>query len=223
MAHKGSREAFFSLRSRYAPSLRKGCFWLCSPGTCFRLFLGILGPKGPNNSCQGPSRSQNNGNLAQSRQGKKSIKIHFSVGRLKGASRKVCSLPRKFVFLGFRGREPGMSPEFRRDVPDTGRVRKVCEKKKVHAHFSAPIKTGWFLAVIGKSEPIFGKGMRRSTFQWKKGVFSEKGWGTSVNQGFCKDFYRKGNSVKRFGPFTEPPDSENWKVAVLIPFPKITS
>ena len=26
--------------------------------------------------------------------------------------------------------------------------------------------------------------------------------------GFGKDFYRKGNSVKRSGPFTEPPDSE---------------
>ena len=25
-----------------------------------------------------------------------------------------------------------------------------------------------------------------------------------MNQGFGKDFYRKGNSVKRFGPFTEP-------------------
>ena len=44
-----------------------------------------------------------------------------------------------------------------------------------------------------------------------------------MNQGFGKDFYKKGNSVKRFGPFTEPPDSENWKVAVLIPFPKISS
>ena len=41
----------------------------------------------------------------------------------------------------------------------------------------------------------------------KKGVFSEKGGGNSVNQGFGKDFYRKINSVKRFGPFTEPPDS----------------
>ena len=29
-----------------------------------------------------------------------------------------------------------------------------------------------------------------------------------MNQGFGKDFYRKGNSVKRFGPFIEPPDSE---------------
>ena len=43
----------------------------------------------------------------------------------------------------------------------------------------------------------------------KKGFFSEKGGGKAVNQGFGKDFYRKGNSVKRFGPFTEPPDSEN--------------
>ena len=44
-----------------------------------------------------------------------------------------------------------------------------------------------------------------------------------MNQGFGKDFYRKGNSVKMFGPFAEPPDSENLKVAVLIPFPKISS
>ena len=60
-------------------------------------------------------------------------------------------------------------------------------------------------------------------FLVKKGFFSEKGGGNSVNQGFGKDFYRKGDSVKRSGPFTEPPDSENWKVAVLIPFPKISS
>ena len=44
-----------------------------------------------------------------------------------------------------------------------------------------------------------------------------------MNQGFGKDFYRKGNSVKRFGPFSELPDSENCKVAVLIPCPKISS
>ena len=40
-----------------------------------------------------------------------------------------------------------------------------------------------------------------------------------MNQGFGKDFYRKGSSVKRFGPFTEPPDSEDWKVAVLKAHP----
>ena len=60
-----------------------------------------------------------------------------------------------------------------------------------------------------RSEPIFGKGMRRSTFQCKKGFSVKRGGGNSVNQGFGKDFYRKGNSVKRFGPFTEPQDSEN--------------
>ena len=59
------------------------------------------------------------------------------------------------------------------------------------------------------SEPIFGKGMRRSTFQRKKGFFSEKGGGNSVNEGFGKDVYRKGNAVKRSGPVAEPPDSEN--------------
>ena len=57
----------------------------------------------------------------------------------------------------------------------------------------------------------------------RKGFFSEKGGGNSVNGGFGEDFYRKGNSLKRSGRFSEPPDSENWKVAVLIPFPKISS
>ena len=41
--------------------------------------------------------------------------------------------------------------------------------------------------------------------------------------GVWEDFYGKGNSVKRSGPFNEPPDSENWKVAGLIPFPNINS
>ena len=30
-----------------------------------------------------------------------------------------------------------------------------------------------------------------------------------MNDGFGKDLYRKGNSVKGFGPFTEPLDSEH--------------
>ena len=30
-----------------------------------------------------------------------------------------------------------------------------------------------------------------------------------MNEGFGKDFYRKGNSVKSSGPFSEPLDSEN--------------
>ena len=44
-----------------------------------------------------------------------------------------------------------------------------------------------------------------------------------MNGGLGKDFYRKGNSVKRFGPFAEPLDSESRKVVVLTPFPKISS
>ena len=54
----------------------------------------------------------------------------------------------------------------------------------------------------------FGGGDATKHFSVKKGVFSEKGGGNSVNGGFGKDFYRKGNSVKRSGPFSEPPDSE---------------
>ena len=30
-----------------------------------------------------------------------------------------------------------------------------------------------------------------------------------MNERFGKDIYRKDNSVKRSGPFREPPDSEN--------------
>ena len=33
--------------------------------------------------------------------------------------------------------------------------------------------------------------------------------GISVNERFGKDFYRKAKSVKRSGPFSEPPDSED--------------
>ena len=56
---------------------------------------------------------------------------------------------------------------------------------------------------------FLGRGCDTVLFSEKKGVFSDKGGGNSVNEGFGKDFYRKGNSVKRSGPFSEPPDSEN--------------
>ena len=57
-------------------------------------------------------------------------------------------------------------------------------------------------------EPISGKGMRRSTFS-EKLFFVKRGGRHSVNEGVGKYFYRKGDSVKRSGPFSEPPDSEN--------------
>ena len=66
----------------------------------------------------------------------------------RGGGQKVRALPRKFVFLGFRRQESGMSQEFCRDVPDPrpGGVQKVCAKK-VRAHFSFPIfrktREGW--------------------------------------------------------------------------------
>ena len=56
---------------------------------------------------------------------------------------------------------------------------------------------------------FLGRGCDEALVSGKKGIFSEKGGGNSVNQGFGTDLYRKGNSVKSFGPFTEPPDSEN--------------
>ena len=67
----------------------------------------------------------------------------------------------------------------------------------------------------GCNEALFSK---RSVSQWKGGRLS-------INEGFGKDVYKKGNgiTVKRSGPFSEPPDSETWKAAVLIPFPKISS
>ena len=49
----------------------------------------------------------------------------------------------------------------------------------------------------------------KHVFSEKKGFSVNEGGGNSVNEGFGKDFYRKGNSVKRSGPFSEPPDSEN--------------
>ena len=47
----------------------------------------------------------------------------------RGGGRKVRALPRKFVFLGFRREECGMSREFCRDVPDPcGCSRTLCKK-----------------------------------------------------------------------------------------------
>ena len=64
-----------------------------------------------------------------------------------------------------------------------------------------------------------GRGCDEALFSAEKGFFSEEGGGNSVNEGFGKDLYRKGNSVKRFGPFIEPPDSENCKSGAREPPP----
>ena len=72
----------------------------------------------------------------------------------------------------------------------------------------------------GTLRVVFWEGDATKYFSVKKRTFQWKGGGNSVNGGFGKDFYRKGNSVKRSARFSEPPDSENWKVAVLIPLPE---
>ena len=56
---------------------------------------------------------------------------------------------------------------------------------------------------------FLGRGCDEALFREEKGFFSEKGGSNSVNEGSGNDFYRKGNSVKRSGRFSEPPDSEN--------------
>ena len=48
----------------------------------------------------------------------------------RGGSRQVRALPQKFVFLGFRREEFGMSREFCQDVPDPWRCSKTLCKKK---------------------------------------------------------------------------------------------
>ena len=74
---------------------------------------------------------------------------------------------------------------------------------------------------------FLGRGCDKALFSEKKGFSVRRGeafceWGVwTVWLGFLqvRQFL---NSAKRSGPFSEPPDSEKWKVAVLIPFWKIT-
>ena len=54
----------------------------------------------------------------------------------RGGGRKVRALPRKFVFLGFRSEDSGMSGNFAGMSRTTGGVQKLCAKK-VRAHFSS--------------------------------------------------------------------------------------
>ena len=53
-----------------------------------------------------------------------------------------------------------------------------------------------------------GSGCNEALFSEKKG-FSVKRGRHLVNEGFGKDFHRKGNSVKASGPFSEPLEPEN--------------
>ena len=56
----------------------------------------------------------------------------------RGGGRKVRALPRKFVFLGFREEESGMSRAFCRDIPDPWGCSKSLSKKSSCAFFLGP-------------------------------------------------------------------------------------
>ena len=104
--------------------------------------------------------------LTQAR--KKSTKINvlgpvgWGSSTRRGGDRKVRALPRKFVFLGFRRQESGMSREFCRDVPDPwGCSKSLCNK--VGAHFPFPKTSGF--SKLSFKEPMFctlaSRGFRR--------------------------------------------------------------
>ena len=71
-----------------------------------------------------------------------------------GGGRKVCALPRKFVFLEFRREESWMSREFCWDVPDAWECSKSWFKN-VRAHFSFPtsvLRVGVRLNLFAKKQ-----------------------------------------------------------------------
>ena len=51
-------------------------------------------------------------------------RVEWGSSTWRGGGWKVRCRPRKIIFLGFRGREPGMSRKLCRDVPDPGEVSK---------------------------------------------------------------------------------------------------
>ena len=53
---------------------------------------------------------------------------------------------------------------------------------------------------------VWGRGCDEAEITEEKRLFTRH----SVNEDFGKELYRKGDSVKRFWPFSESPDSENW-------------
>ena len=87
-------------------------------------------------------------------------------------------------------------------------------------------ENGWALDVVllasNDRSPFLGRGCDEALISEKKGFSVKRGGGNSVNEGFGKDFCRKGNSVKRSGRLSRR-TLKKWKVAVLIPFSKISS
>ena len=157
--------------------------------------------------------------------GKNRRKINF---RLTGKNRGKTVQNRKmtqtsvFLFLGdffpiFRVRPRLIFRRFFSDFGLEGRNR----HSPRHAYSQNSLVCLW---PSGKASPRLGadfwEGDATKHFSVENRGFQWKGGRDSVNEGFGKDFYRKGNSVKRSGPFSELQDSENWKVAVPQGLPK---
>ena len=91
-----------------------------------------------------------------------------------------------------------------------------------HALARANVVGPLLFATIG-TEQSLGKGMRQSRNQWREAPFHWMGCRHSRNEDIGKEFYRKRNSVKRFWPFSESPDSKHWNFLRLISFPNLGS
>ena len=69
---------------------------------------------------------------------------------------------------------------------------------------------------------VLGRGCNEAEISEEKRLFTEWGPGIQRMKAFGKELYRKGNSMKKFRPFSESPDSKKLKFSVLIPFPKFS-
>ena len=105
-----------------------------APGTPFQTFFGVFPGKGLLTPVDGQRYPKNElliRKWAAYQTRKKSTKTNFlglGSSMQRGGGRKVCALPQKFVFLGFR-EESGMSREFCQDVPDPWGCSKSLYKK----------------------------------------------------------------------------------------------
>ena len=63
----------------------------------------------------------------------------------------------------------------------------------------------------GKSEPILGRGCDEAHVSEKRIFSLKRAEAIQWIRGLVRISTGKGNSAKRFGPFTEPPDCEHWE------------
>ena len=132
--------------------------------------------------------------------------------------RKVRALLRKFVFLGFRREESGMSREFCRDVPDLwGCSKSLC--KKSSCAFFVPLKKKKhkpsFLLLCSRSGFV-----RKKLLQKSKGNLSEQSPRRILRGilfgGFFRPFFLDKNRRKTSTP-QNPRQNSNQNLGVSSP------